>query len=120
MHKDHGSLSEVEHQFQQSGANKMQNNVSGTDKREDSDRSYVELLRAQASERHEQGLRFSQDKHDQDMAERRYSVENMRHGLNKLVNLDPSEAKAQSEVLSGVQLEAIKTIVVRVLAESGK
>ena len=101
---------EVEHQFQQSAANKLQNNVSGSDKREDSDRCYVETLRAQQGERHSQEMRFRQDKHDQEMREAKQHAERMDQ-----LRLSPSEAKSQSEVLSGVQLEAIKAIVVEVL-----
>lgn len=112
------SNTEVEHQFQQSAANKMQNNVHGADKREDSDRANIEQTRRQQEELHKQSMKFADDKHEQAMSEKRFHNENMRHGLNKLINLDPSEAKAQSEVLSGVQIEAIKSIVVEAVSQA--
>jgi len=106
-------FSEYEHQAQQSAMNKIQNNVSGSDKREDSDRSYIEMVRKQENELHVQRMNFNQDKHDQDMRERRHHDERIEQ-----LRISPSEAKSQSEVLSGVQIEAIKSIVVEAVGNA--
>lgn len=111
MDRHEKANSEVEHQFQQSAANKLQNNVSGSDKREDSDRAWIELLRSQQSERHAQEMRMRQDKHDQEMREAKFHTERIEQ-----LRISPSEAKSQSEVLSGVSISAIKALIVEALA----
>jgi hypothetical protein len=101
-------------QYGQSGNNSNESGINGYDKREDSDRCYLEMLRAQESQRHNQSLQFTQDKHDQAMREAKQHAERMDQ-----LRINPSEAKSHSEVLSGVQLEAIKTVLVSAIRELG-
>jgi hypothetical protein len=104
----------MDEQFKQSANNANSDSINGHDKREDSDRCYIELLRSQESQRHNQQLSFTQDKHDQAMREAKQHAERMDQ-----LRINPSEAKSISEVLSGVQIEAIRTIVVASIKELG-
>ena len=118
----------VRDQVEQSGADKLGEEVITLNRDNDLAGIYVEELRHKKLQNELKLQNIEISEREQALTERRnrehtthlmniQSIEHTRFGYDRLNNLEPREAKAISEVLSGVQIEAIKSLIVESIKE---
>jgi len=123
----------MDEQAKQSAMTKLSEGVGTAVKENDRSGDYYETLKYERLERYDQGKNLVTAERELALTERRNreqerqilmanreqtthlanlkSVEHYRHGYDKLQNLEPAEAKAISEVLTGFDLQAIRAAV---------
>lgn len=135
MNREHSFETGMDEQAKQGAMQNLTEKVAGHDTRNDRSQDYYETLRMErlahqrkidALELAERELGLSEKKQalkaeqDRDLVRHRMNLSAVSHdakAFEELIEKDAEEAKAVSEILSGVQIEAIKSAVAVAVAE---
>jgi hypothetical protein len=118
----------IDEQYKQAGASGTKSLVDDRSKRNDRSEDYystlvnerMSLMNEKARNQENERATRAQNIEAAANLARLAAGEHYRHGYDKLQNLEPAEAEAISQVLSGPQIEAIQSMVIKILGDAVK
>lgn len=142
FNREHEFETGMDEQAKQAAMNALSQGVDEQTKRDDRSEDYYETLRlerlhqkikAESLEMADREIALTERRNRENeraltTANREYSThlanlaagEHYRHGYDKLQNLEPAEAKAMSEVLTGYDMQALRGAIDVAIAEAFK